>query len=172
MALIDTLTLLPESAVSTARSWILEHFQHLMKRVVDAADVETGAWWQVLDQPGREDNYIESSGSAMFVYSILKGVRLGYLNDSDCGFEKIALRAYVYLQDTFVVRTWNGTLGWNGTVGVCSLNSTASYEVRPVLLLSVGLLKANACVVVLCQSGESIQQCPRCSRVRAGIARV
>jgi rhamnogalacturonyl hydrolase YesR len=137
MALIDTLTLLPEPAVSTARSWILEHFQHLVKSVVDAADVETGAWWQVLDQPGRADNYIESSASAMFVYSILKGLRLGYLKDSDCGFERTALRAYGYLEDTFVVWNLNGTLGWNGTVGVCSLNSTASYEVCPVLLLSV-----------------------------------
>lgn len=131
MALIDTLPLLPESAVS-ARTWLRGHFRSLIKSLVNAVDEETGAWWQVLDQAEREGNYVESSASAMFVYSILKGLRTGYLDGQDCDDGKIAQRAYGYLVDSFVVQNTDGTLAWNGTVGVCSLNSTASYEVRSV----------------------------------------
>jgi len=79
-----------------------------------------------MNWPGRAGNYIESSGSAMFTYALYKGARLGFLNGS---VVQVASRAYEYLVDEFVVREANGTLSWNGTVAVCSLNSTASYEV-------------------------------------------
>lgn len=39
-----------------------------------------------------------------------------------------ALRAYDYLLASAVVQQPDGTLGYDGTVAVCSLNSTASYE--------------------------------------------
>lgn len=127
MALIDVLDLLPSTAVD-ARQYVQSRFQELMPAVVAAADQQTGAWNQVVDQPGREGNYIESSGSSMFVYSLLKGLRLGVL-PGGMGYVDTAVRAYEYVAGTFVVDNGNKTLGWNGTVGVCSLNSTASYEV-------------------------------------------
>jgi rhamnogalacturonyl hydrolase YesR len=61
----------------------------------------------------------------MFVYALLKGARLGWLD----GVQDVAEKAYGYLVDTFVDDFRNGTLGWNGTVSVCRLNSTASYSV-------------------------------------------
>ena len=140
MALIDTLELLPANA-SHAHQYIGSRFQQLMPAIVAAADGETGAWWQVMDQPGEEGNYLESSASSMFVYSLLKGVRLGALStdaawngtasysSKQTAYVDVAKRAYEYIADAFVVYNGNGTLGWNGTVGVCSLNSTASYEV-------------------------------------------
>lgn len=128
MALLDTLELLPPTSESS-RVWSASHFQSLMHAVVDARDSMTGAWWQIVDQPGREGNYIESSASAMFVYTLLRGARLGYLDNTVYDVEELGKRAYEYLADTFVVRNGNGTLGWNGTVSVCSLNSSATYEV-------------------------------------------
>jgi rhamnogalacturonyl hydrolase YesR len=138
MALLDTLDLLPTSA-QVARSWLREHFEELMKGVVGAVDGKTGAWWQVIDLPGQKGNYIESSASAMFVYALLKGMRKGYLehmakdHESNGTYAGVASRAYEYIVETFVVVNGNGTLGWNGTVGVCSLNSSATYEVCSLL---------------------------------------
>lgn len=124
MSLVDTLEISPLSHQSLAWKALLTKFQQLSKAVASAVDPTSGAWWQVLDQPGRAGNYIESSGSAMFVYSLLKGVRLGYVS----GYEKVATQAYDYLVDKFVVK--NGSaVSYNGTVAICSLNSTASYEV-------------------------------------------
>jgi rhamnogalacturonyl hydrolase YesR len=130
MALVDTLEILEPVKTSSKEltyQWKLwkSRFEDLSAAVVKSIDQASGAWWQILDQPGREGNYIESSGSAMFVYSLLRGSRLRYLPD----YSNIANRAYEYIVDNFVIDNHNGTLSYNKTVAVCSLNSTASYEV-------------------------------------------
>ncbi|PSK42115.1 Mitochondrial import inner membrane translocase subunit tim50 [Elsinoe australis] len=150
MALVDTVEALPSREEGT-RTHLLGRFRELARAVVEARDRENGVWWQVLDQPGREGNYLESSGSAMFVYALLRGLRSGYLGEGEEKAEEwteVAIRAYGYLVDEFVVDAGNGTLGYNGTVSVCSLNSTASYEyyvTRPILFNSV--LGSNAFIL-------------------------
>ncbi|KAL2820129.1 Six-hairpin glycosidase-like protein [Aspergillus granulosus] len=114
-------------------------FVELSNAILQAVDPVSGAWWQVLSAAGREGNYIEASVSAMFSYTLLKGVRLGLLNDTSTynirgkantgySYTSVAARAYRSLVQRFVVENTDGTLSYNGTVGVCSLNSTASYE--------------------------------------------
>ncbi|OLN92781.1 Unsaturated rhamnogalacturonyl hydrolase YteR 6 [Colletotrichum chlorophyti] len=92
------------------------------------ADPETGAWWQLTTFPGRANNYLESSSTALFIFSLLKGQRIGILSNSVVDFKRVALKAYDYTIRNFVVDTGNGTVGYNKTVAVCSLNSTATYE--------------------------------------------
>ena len=43
-------------------------------------DPEKKMFWQVVDQGGREGNYLETSGSAMIAYAMLKGARLGFVD--------------------------------------------------------------------------------------------
>ncbi|KAL3460102.1 Six-hairpin glycosidase-like protein [Aspergillus heterothallicus] len=125
-----------------------QRFVSLVDAIVDAVDPVSGAWWQVLSEPGREGNYIESSSSAMFSYTLFKGVRLGFLGDghnidgnaSAKAYTAVAARAYRTVVDKFVVENADGSLSYNGTVGVCSLNSTATYEyyvTRPLVYDSV-----------------------------------
>lgn len=79
----------------------------------------------------------------MFVYGLYKGARLGYLPQQQ-KYIDAADKAYEYLANTFVVNNHNGTLSWNGTVSVCSLNSTANYEVCLLFLYLDRLGVANA----------------------------
>ncbi|KAI1755139.1 Six-hairpin glycosidase-like protein [Xylaria castorea] len=142
MALVDTIEILDKGkAPSKYRAPLLDKFQSLMPAVIKAVDPRTGGWWQIVDQPGRAGNYIESSATAMFSYSLLKGARLGYLpNKLAPAATTIGTKAQRYLTDHFVVEEADGTLGWNGTVAVCSLNSTASYDYyigQPILYNSV-----------------------------------
>ena len=58
---------------------MIDILNYICEVLPEYADPATGMWYQVLDQPGREGNYLESTASAMFVYAMLKGVRLGYL---------------------------------------------------------------------------------------------
>lgn len=37
-------------------------------------DEQTGRFWQVIDHPKAESNYLETSGTALFAYAVLKGV--------------------------------------------------------------------------------------------------
>lgn len=109
---------------------LLAAIQHqattLTTNLVQYADEETGVWWQLPTFPRREGNFLESSSTVLYIFSILKGLRLGLLED-DQPLADVALRAYDYTASEFVVDYGNGTLGWNGTVIVCSLNSTATY---------------------------------------------
>ena len=55
-------------------------FVELMEGIAPYADPETGMYYQVVDQGGREGNYLETSGSSMIAYAMLKGARLGVLS--------------------------------------------------------------------------------------------
>ena len=76
VALADLSEILPEGA---ERARLREIFAELMQSVDRYADEETGLYWQVVDQGGREGNYLETSGSSMLAYAMLKGARLGIL---------------------------------------------------------------------------------------------
>ena len=54
-------------------------FTELMANIARYADRDTGMYYQVVDQGGREGNYLETSGSSMIAYAMLKGARLGVL---------------------------------------------------------------------------------------------
>lgn len=89
-----------------------------------------------MDEPYPRDprNYIESSGSAMFTYGFLKGMRMGYLARRD--FQRMTTRAYGLLREEFVSRNANGTINFEGTVEVGSLSSNGSFEVSVPFLFS------------------------------------
>ena len=76
VALIDLCEILPNGA---GRDRLCEIFNELIAGVSPYADKETGLYWQVVDQGGREGNYLETSGSSMLAYAMLKGARLGVL---------------------------------------------------------------------------------------------
>lgn len=76
VALADLIELIPEGA---GRGELTDIFADLMASVLHYADRETGMYFQVPDRPDAEGNYLESSGSAMLAYAMLKGARLGAL---------------------------------------------------------------------------------------------
>ncbi|KAF7292937.1 Cell wall glycosyl hydrolase [Mycena indigotica] len=127
MALVDTIELAPPSS-GALRTTLLKILQTLAPPLRDAADPKTGVWWLVMTQPGRAGNYFESSGSMMFVYSLLKAVRLGYVPDKDGSIVKAAKKAYNYATANWVIDNGDGTMGWNNTVVVGSLNMAGDYN--------------------------------------------
>ncbi len=80
VALADLAEIIPEG--NEYRGPLVETFADLMVSVARYADPDTGLYWQVPDQGGREGNYLETSGSAMMAYAMLKGARLGILDKS------------------------------------------------------------------------------------------
>ena len=79
VALADLVELLPEGDGRDSLKGILSE---LMESVWRFHDPETGMYYQVPDRPGEAGNYLESSGSAMLAYAMLKGARLGALDAS------------------------------------------------------------------------------------------
>jgi unsaturated rhamnogalacturonyl hydrolase len=78
MAMVDVLDFLPED--HPERSDVIEILNNLSAALLKVQDEKTGLWYQVLDMGGKERNYLESSGSAMFIYTFAKGAKKGYLD--------------------------------------------------------------------------------------------
>ena len=77
MALVDVLDYIPPT--HPRRGEVVAILQRLMPAVVKYQDPTAGGWYQVTDKIGQKGNYVEASGTGMFVYALAKGVRLGYL---------------------------------------------------------------------------------------------
>lgn len=80
MALVDILDYFP--VTDSRYNDILACLKLLVSGLANVQDNATGLWYQVLDKCGLQSNWLESSCSAMFVYSIHKAVRLGYVDQS------------------------------------------------------------------------------------------
>ncbi len=96
MALLDTLNVAPDrgSASWTRLRQIFTSLADSMLRVQDAS----GLWYQVpalaREKPSEESarkNYLETSGSAIMAYSLLKGVRTGIL---DAHYQQAGKKAF------------------------------------------------------------------------------
>lgn len=90
MALVETLEFVPVDEPN--RDSLLAILDNVVKQIERYQDKKTGLWYQVLDRSGDRGNYLESSVSAMFIYSLYKGIRLGvvpatYMAVADKGFE-------------------------------------------------------------------------------------
>ena len=158
MALVDVLEWFPREnkGYGMLRGWFLELAGALRRE----QDGESGGWWLVMDEAGkgRKGNYIESSGTAMYTYGLLKGVRSGLFASvgevEREGYVDVARRAYKGMVERFVARNGTGgTLNWEGTVRVGSLDGDGDYKVRFVLGLGNAGGGANASAVLHGGSG-------------------
>lgn len=103
MAFVDALDFIPEH--EAGRDSMLTIFNNVAAQVKRLQDARTGQWYQVLDKSGEAGNYLESSCSAMFIYSLFKGVRKGYLDKS---YLEVAVKGYEGFLKEFVQVDENG----------------------------------------------------------------
>ena len=134
MALVDVLDWFPKD--HPQRADLIAALNRTDAAVVAFQDKQTGLWWQVMDAgpkqfdripggltdvPAKKGNYLEASASCMFVYSLAKGVRMGYLPQS---YEANARRGWEGIQKQFVTTGADGLMVLNGTVKVGGLGGT------------------------------------------------
>lgn len=79
MAIVDALDYIPEE--EPGRDELITILNNIAQSIVKIQDPITGGWYQVLDRSGENGNYVETSCTSMFTYSLLKGVRKGYLDE-------------------------------------------------------------------------------------------
>lgn len=116
MALVDVLDYLPPEHEDRAE--ILRILRRFADAILNVQDPVTGLWYQVLDKPQRPENYLEASASNMFIYTLAKGVRKGYL---DAAYLDPARRAHDGVLEHFIEVDENGLLNLDRTVSVGGL---------------------------------------------------
>lgn len=116
IALVDILGYMNEGVYED-----YDFYKKLLKEAVDGLlmyqDKESKMFYQVVDQGNREGNYLETSGSSMIAFAILKGVRLHVLPDK---YEQIGLDIFNGVCNKYVSEK-NGDLNVGGICLVAGL---------------------------------------------------
>ena len=79
MALIELLDALPQDY--ERRNEVINLLEKDLDAVIKWQDKKSGVWYQVMDSPQREGNYLEATCSSMFAYSLLKAYNKGYVGE-------------------------------------------------------------------------------------------
>ncbi len=114
MAMLDTLALIDESYEGYNR--LLKMYKNFMDSMLKFQD-KSGMWYQLPAFPGREKNYLETSGSSIMAYSLLKGTRLGYLPKEYAEYGK---KAFKGICDTYLTEA-DGKMSLGGICLVAGL---------------------------------------------------
>lgn len=122
MALIDTMEIMPES-MKEEKETLHGIYKDLIDSMLKYQD-ESGMWYQVVDLGSREPNYLETSGTAIYAYAIMKSVRLGFLPKSYWTYGKKAFDGVCekYLSEE------NGELQLDGICLVAGLGGKAHRD--------------------------------------------
>jgi len=116
MGLVDVLENFPKD--NQHRKELIDILNRFATAVAKVQDKKTGLWWDILNMPGKEKNYVEASASCMFVYALAKGVRLGLLPSS---FLPVAKKGYDGIIKNFIKTNAEGRMDLYGTVSVSGL---------------------------------------------------
>ncbi|MEI6554814.1 MAG: glycoside hydrolase family 88 protein [Paludibacter sp.] len=123
MAMVDVLDYLPKD--HPKRAEIIKILNDLSKSLDKYRDPKTGMWYQVTDKVGAEGNYVESSGSAMFIYTWVKGAQKGYLPKE---YLSKGLKAYDQFVKKFVKENPDGTISLTDVCSVAGLGGEPRYR--------------------------------------------
>ena len=116
MALVDALPFIPKH--EAGREKVLDILSNVAAQIKRTQDAKSGVWYQVLDESGKEGNYLEATVSTMFVYTLYKAVRLGYINRS---YLDVAEKGYQGILKTFITVDVNGLVSINHCCAVAGL---------------------------------------------------
>lgn len=123
MALIDTMEVMPET-MTAEKAQLNRIYKELIHSILPYQDEATGMWYQVVNRGGIAPNYLETSGSAIFAYAIMKSVRLGYL-ESACF--QYGFKAFNGICDRYLSEV-DGTLQLDGICLVAGLGNKEHRE--------------------------------------------
>ncbi|MEE0801903.1 MAG: glycoside hydrolase family 88 protein [Gemmiger sp.] len=136
VAMVDVLERMDEQMYYEYRA-IMSMLQDAVKSMIQFQDEETGMFWQVIDKAGVPGNYLETSGTALFAYAVLKAVRLGYLPKRYAAYGE---KAFYGTCDRYLGVSADGKLQLSGICLVAGLGgpqhrdgSLAYYFSEPVV---------------------------------------
>ena len=123
LVLVETLEIFPEKHLQ--RDELVQICRDMMAGLKKVQDTKTGLWYQVVDKGDREDNWHDTSGSAMFLYAIKKAGELGIIPEKS--YRKVVEKAY---QGVFTKAVINKDDGLIDLVNACDgLCVQTSYDV-------------------------------------------
>lgn len=124
MALLDTAEKADPAGYEDKVEFLKKTFVDLIDAMIKYQD-ESGMWYQVVNMGNMEDNYLETSGSSIFAYAILKGVRLGFLPES---YRQYGEKAFHGVCEKYMSADEEGMLHVGG---ICLVAGLGGKQKRP-----------------------------------------
>jgi unsaturated rhamnogalacturonyl hydrolase len=122
MALVDILEEM--NGVAAEHQEELENmFREAIDSLLKYQDSEIGMWYQVIDRGQEIGNYLETSATLMIAYSILKGCRLGFLDQE---YRQYGVKAFNGTVKKYLILAENKTL----LSGICSVAGLGNIPYR------------------------------------------
>lgn len=123
MAMLDVLDFYPQD--HQGREEIIAIINKMAEGIVKWQDQKSGVWYQVTNMGDKEGNYLESSGSSMFVYFLYKAIDKSYISQdykaaADKGFEGL-VKEFMQLEE-------NGTYSITNCCAVAGLGGKPKYR--------------------------------------------
>ena len=123
LVLVETLKVLPLDHPNRAQ--VMKILQVLVEGLRKTQDANTGLWYQVVDKGNRPDNWHDTSGSAMFLYTIQRAIDLGYVGAEE--YESVVKRGYQGIISKAVINADDLVDIYDACDGVCVQRSYADY---------------------------------------------
>ena len=117
VGLVDVLDYMDEQMYDEYNS-IKEILKETIDGVLQYQDKDSKMFWQVVNYPGREGNYLETSGSSMIAYALLKGVRLEVLPER---YRQIGMDIFNGIAKKYLTVKEDGDLNLGGICLVAGL---------------------------------------------------
>ncbi|MEC3977625.1 glycoside hydrolase family 88 protein [Amycolatopsis sp. H20-H5] len=124
MAAIDLLEVLPAGHPRRAR--LIDVVRFLAVGYQRYQDPKTGRWYQLVDRGADQKNWLETSASAMYTFTLSRGVQRGYL---DPQYQAVAEKGYAGVLDQVSI----GSDGLTNITNICegtNVGDTSYYYGR------------------------------------------
>ena len=115
ISLIDNIDYIDDEG---AKAELVKIFAEAIDGISQYSDSETGMYYQVVDQGSREGNYLETSGSSMIAYAMMKGARLGVI---DKKYAEMGRKTFDGICKKYLSISENGDLNLGGICLVAGL---------------------------------------------------
>lgn len=139
IGLVDTLEAMDEQMYYEYRT-----LQQMLRELIDALlpwQHESGMFYQVVNRPEAAGNYLETSGTAILAYGMLKAVRLGYL---PAKYRAFAEKAFYGTADKYLSFAADGTPQLGGICLVAGLGGEARRDGSLAYYLSEPVVENEA----------------------------
>lgn len=123
MALVDALDFIPVD--HPKRADIIQILNNISSALENFRDPASGMWYQVTDKGDKAGNYLESTGSVMFIYTWVKGAQKGYLPKK---YLKKGETAYEQYLKQFWKENTDGTFSITSCCAVSGLGGEKNYR--------------------------------------------
>ena len=124
MSIIDVIDAMDRDVYEKYHT-LVEIFRKMIRGIIAYQDAESGLFYDIIDMPDCPGNYLETSGSSMVAYAILKGCNMGILIKEK--YEPVGIKIMEGLMERMLIER-DGELHLGGIVSVSGLGPESNLR--------------------------------------------